>query len=456
MKVYHAVNSLLFLLVSALLLTACSAGGQKESEVTTLIYANLTKDTYLQPGVDQAAVDRFNRTHEDIQIEVRDYFEENGISGKTRLLTEIAAGNIPDIIDFGRSDKLPYERMARKGLLEDLWPYIENDPDLGREGVVEAPLKAAEVDGGLYAVFDDVEIDTLAGAENIVGDRTSWTQAELREAYAAMPPDSTMMDFMECKQDVFQSVFYLSAECYVDWKRGECFFDGDNFRLTLEFINDNFPDDYEAFDGLGQDMLKQSIERGERILSGRQMLSRELLCRPKHIQICDALYGSGGRASFVGYPMEDGSVGSRFMIMGHRLGMSSVCQNKEAVWDFLREMLLPQYESMEELTSAGSWFIPLNRADYERVQRYDLLGRDRRDHTLYRGGPTLQLRAATPEEVERFENFMNSIDKIDLYDNEVYNIAWDVVSAYFAGDKTLDETVELVQNRVGLYVNENR
>ena len=121
-----------FLLALAVcLLAACSAGGQKESEVTTLIYANLTEG-----GVDRGAVSRFNESHQDVQIEVRDYFDDgdsSGRSGKERLLTEIGAGKIPDIIDLGRGSSyyisvLPYESLVHKGILEDLWPYIENDP----------------------------------------------------------------------------------------------------------------------------------------------------------------------------------------------------------------------------------------------------------------------------------------------------------------------------------------
>ena len=86
------------LLLDLLLLPACSAGGEKE-EVTTLIYANLTEG-----GVDRGAVSRFNESHQDVQIEVRDYFDDgdsSGRSGKERLLTEIGAGKIPDIIDLG-------------------------------------------------------------------------------------------------------------------------------------------------------------------------------------------------------------------------------------------------------------------------------------------------------------------------------------------------------------------
>ena len=76
------------------------------------------------------------------------------------------AGKGPDIIDMGfnrdaLTTLLPYQRMARGGYLEDLWPYIENDPELGRDALLEPPLKAAEVEGGLYIAFPSVMINTL-------------------------------------------------------------------------------------------------------------------------------------------------------------------------------------------------------------------------------------------------------------------------------------------------------
>ena len=62
----------------------------------------------------------------------------------------------------------------------------------------------------------------------------------------------------------------------------------------------------------------------------------------------------------------------------------------------------------------------------------------------------------TEEDVQQYEAFINSVDKIALYDNAIYDIIEDACGPYFAGDKTLEETVKLVQNRVTLYVNENK
>ena len=199
MKAYRKQMPLLIFTL-LMILTACSAGGQDHAGegVTTLVYANMTEG-----GVDRQAVERFNRTHTGVQIEVQDYFTENNVSGKDRLFTEIGAGKMPDIIDLGNdyvySSRLPYRMMIQKGLLEDVWPYIENDPELGREGVVEAPLKAAEVDGGLYVAFNRVSITSLVGAESMVGDRYSWMLEDLQEAFAAMPEGSTILEYFLSK-----------------------------------------------------------------------------------------------------------------------------------------------------------------------------------------------------------------------------------------------------------------
>lgn len=177
--------TLLFLFTAVLLLTACqTAGGdQRDWDENTLVYAKMSAG-----GLGQADVDAFNEAHTDVQIELRlywgDTWEERDQSCE-RLLVEMAAGKIPDIIDFGGIgfETFPYQQLARKGYFEDLWPYIENDPELGREGVLEAPLKAAEIDGGLYMIFNKVAIRTLIGAESMVGDRNSWTLRDLRTAF---------------------------------------------------------------------------------------------------------------------------------------------------------------------------------------------------------------------------------------------------------------------------------
>ncbi len=318
---------------------------------------------------------------------------------------------------------------------------------MGRGAVLEPPLKAAEVNGGLYIAFPAVWINTLAGAESIVGDRNSWTLKDLQEAFASMPADSTILSYTSDRNDAFVYIACMCLDNYVDWETGQCNFDNENFRSLIEFVR-SFPEktpfdqieptDYNA-------MLEANRESLERFYGGQQMLKQEMIGRLQDVQRLDSVFG--GKASFVGYPVEDGSVGTCFSIAGRSLAMSSACRNKEAAWDFLRQAFLPK--GSKEVFGP----IPINLHDYERSKACDVsttisnvLGPDY-DYVI---------RAATKDERQRYESLLNSIDKIDLCDKTIFDIVRELIGPYFAGDKTLDETIQLIQNRVMLYVNEQR
>src|SRR5699024_1133057 len=86
---------------------------------------------YLDYDVRNAILE-FNRSNKDYRIEVIDYSEyntdEDYNAGLTRLNTEIGAGNVPDILS---TSGLPIRQYGAKDILEDLWPYIEGDTELG-------------------------------------------------------------------------------------------------------------------------------------------------------------------------------------------------------------------------------------------------------------------------------------------------------------------------------------
>ena len=322
---------------------------------------------------------------------------------------------------------------------------FRSDPELGRDALLEPPLKAAEVEGGLYIAFPSVMINTLVGAEGIVGDRTSWTLEELRSAFASMPSDSTILNYLYDRRDAFIYISGMSLDNYVDWETGRCSFDSEGFRSLAEFVK-GFPEkspldeidptDYAA-------MMEINKESADRLHGGRQMLQQTMIGRLQDIQYLDSIFG--GKAAFAGYPVEDGSVGSGFYISGRSLAMSSTCRNKEAAWDFLRQIFLPKG------TCAQWGGIPINCSDYELSKKCSV------STTIGdASGYEYVIRAATKEEEQRYEDLINSIDKMELCDKAVFDIVQESLGPYFAGDKTLDETVDLIQNRVSLYVNEQR
>ena len=441
-----------------LLLSACSAGGQEpppDPGVTTLIYAQLSVN-----GVNQKALYEFNREHKgEVQIEVRDYtkLSEGGKQGVDLLMTEITAGRGPDIIELGTSgetSQLSYRRLAEQGYLEDLWPYIEEDPGLGRgengllKGVLEAPLQAAKINGGLYAIFEKVQLHTLVGAKSVVGDHPAWTPEELLNIFAAMPDGSVILEDYHnwkdpsVKQRFFTSLLYGFSDLFIDWEEGKCFFDGERFRSLLE-LTSCLPDQHDL-ERVCANQFEAQSEHFNRLRDGVVMLEdtgfgNMVEWRTRY----DWFFGG---SSYVGYPVDDGSSGSYFEPVGIKLAMSSACRDKEAAWLYMRQMYnLPVNYEIRGFHVGKTWYRTELRAAmtdlcYTRI-----------------GTEIIQFLPLTRKEHARIQELCDSTARSSLLvDQELVDLVMEAAGPYFAGDKTLDETVRLIQSRAELYVNENR
>ena len=432
-------------------------------EKTTLTYATM----YLGYDV-RSQIIEFNKTSDKYRIEVRDYSEfataEDSAAGLTRLNTEIVAGNVPDMLE---TSSIPLRQYAAKGLLEDLWPFIENDTDIGgRAGVMEHVLNAAEQDGKLYEIFTNFAIRTVAGPKNIVGDRMSWTLADLQEALAKMPEGCAIFGQTDTKTDMLSNVMAQNADSFVDWSTGQCRFDSEDFKALLAFCN-SFPAEYDWENS--QDEWEDPYTR---IISGKQMLTSVYFSQLRWDFLeNDGLFKSQGSAAFIGYPREDGGVGSSFTTNGG-VAMSAACKDKEGAWSFMRTRLLSQSTDEE---SARYWSnFPVNKADFDKMVEEAMTVQYEQDENgqplLDENGQPIEIKetwwisddlqleqgAVTQEQYDRFMALYNAVDSVYYFDEAIYDIVADMAGAYFAGDRSLDDTAAQIQSRVTLYVNENR
>lgn len=470
----------------------------------------------------------FNKTSETHYIALRDYGEGLDWSGDAaaaseetalrRANIELAAGQIPDILD----SRLPLHILAAKGFLEDLWPYIDSDPELGRAALMSHVLDCASVDGKLYLAPNGFQINTAAACASVVGDRECWTIDEVLSLWELMPEGSTIADAGLSRE--WLQMILIDTSRYVDWGTGECSFDSEEFKSLLELCR--------RF-GTGEDISSCNIGGGTALREGRQVFAMATLKGPDDLALYEAMCGGpealwdyegllreydlkssdtaraaqikrdggarlpdgtllyeladgavfgalkgSGYAAYVGYP-RSGGVGSTFQLSGE-LAMSTACQDKEGAWSFIRRQLLPEGNLRRETDVDGSVFVssvsfPINRSDFEAVMGresewfLDEDGQPLLDPNGQRiekstsivplGDPAdivLYFLAPTQDQYGRFMKLYNRIKQIEFYDNTVGAILVDSTDAYFQGDKSLEDTVNLIQSRVSLYVNEHR
>ena len=442
--------------ISVVILTATPR--EELPEKTTLIYASL----YLSYDARRKILD-FNKRRDQYRIEVRDYAEYDtdgkGQMALQKLNTEILAGNVPDILD---TNNLPLRQYGAKGILEDLWPFIDSDPDLGRDALMVRPLEANAQDGKLYEIFNSFSIQTAAGPSKIVGDSLSWTLADLQAALEKMPEGCSIMGQDDTQESMLRLLMSLNMDQFVDWTTGKCSFDSEDFKAMLEFCR-SFPVEWD-WEKQGEDYE----DANSRIMNGRQLLSTMNVSDfTWSVQSPAAVFNN--EFTFVGFPRENGSAGSYFSFY-RGLAMTSSCADKEGAWSFIRQTLLPQVEN-------GRYYgnFPINKADFDKVVQQSMeieyetdengkpvLDEDGNKIPVYMGDiwvtNDLQVpsRAATQEDVDKVMELYNAVDSMYAYDEKIFDAVKEVASQYFAGDKPLDDTASLIQSKVSLYVNESR
>ena len=420
------------------LLTPVEAGALPERQ-------RLTYGTMDMVSSERTAILAFNRTNPDYYIEATDYAQgQDRAAGRTRLVTEVLAGKGPDIVNIGQ---LGADYWETAGLLEDLWPYIDADPEIGRGDLMERVFQAYERDGKLYQIGSEFRIMTFTGAAEVVGGEMTWTGEELWAALEAMPEGCVPLSIYGSKENMLRLLLSLYGERFVDWEAGTCAFESQEFKDLLAFCA-GLPD--------------QSPEGGDAaaLVSGRQMLCEWQITDFYDVQ--EKSYLLGGPVTFVGCPNPWGEVGSA-LFLTNSLAMSSGCAHKDGAWAFLRELLLPRGDG-----AVSTPYFPTNRADFQRVaeaamtpERVDSSGKEvstRGESFGVVDGVELGYKryAVTQAEYDQIMALYNAIDLAYRENRDLNGIVISAAGAYFAGDKSLDEAAELIQRRGEIYVNEQR
>ena len=401
---------------------------------------------------------RFNRTHDNVRLEYLDYSQyntENDFSaGITKFNTEVMAGNLPDIIP---TNQIAYRQIASKGLLEDLYPYLDKDPELKREDFFPNLLSALEVNGGLYQVVSGFSVETLCGAASIVGDTPGWTYDDFNAALEKMPEGCTPLEPYVTRDQVMSSLLYADMDSFVDWTTGKVNFESDNFKQLLQFVK-QFPAEYnwDEHDNSEstQDLLRQ----------GRQMLTQTYLYGLDSILWNGANFG--GKATYIGWPTSSG-VGS-IMRFENGFAMSRNCADKDAAWEFFRSMLT-------ESGQTNQYNIPSNRNVFNKQLEDFMTPRYRKDADgnilLDENGEKIEesrggwiddngvehnIYAMTQEQADEVLTIIETCTKVASYDTSIYDIVNEQAQAFFADQKSVDEVARLIQSKANIYVNEQR
>lgn len=421
-----------------ILLSACGENTKNHSQkAVTLVLATFDNNVYLEKQIEL-----YNQVHEEYQIEIQKYersdmLEKDGI---LKLQREIVSGKGPDIIDFGNE----YTTSDIVGeYTENLFTYMEEEKQSDYFGNV---WKAFAYKENLYAVPLGFTMKSFVGTKKNLENRSTWTIDEMLECYSRQKNERILYPG-ETKADVFGTILTGSMEYYIDWETGRCNFDGTEFCKVLEFCN-SFPDYLKMESDFS---VKQAFLDDKALLLPINLRTVYDICRTE-------LIFDNQEVTFIGFPVE-GTCGTVLQACGPVLAISKGSRQKEAAWDFISWCL--SRENQKKLPSG----FPVCRSILEEQIKEAMETEYKMDENgvgkpvvkhqvVFEGEEPVDIFCITKKQAEQLRFLIEKTEISSSIDYKIYNIFWEEAEYYFSGSKELEETADIIQARVFMYVNE--
>lgn len=390
----------------------------------------------------------FNKSSDKYHITVKEYASDDDYdTGLTQFNNDITSGSGPDIIDISNMD---LEQYASKGVLEDLYSYMEKD-GINKADYLENVFKAYEVDGKLYALVPQFYVSTTIAKTAKVGETTGWTLSEMLD-FAENSNAENIFQYGS-RSSIFYYCIYNNIDEFINWETGECFFNGEDFIRVLEFAN-KFPEepDYNNSEGTSA-----------RLRADKILLMQSSLSSVQEYQMYNGLFGE--EVTFIGYPNSERK-GNLIQPANGSVALSAGSKHKAGAWEFIKTLISDEYQDSLVNSFGSGWGFPIKKSALEKQFEQDMTPDYYEDEN---GNKVEQVKtgwgyddfsidiyAATQEEVDAVREIISSAEKsAGSVNTELTNIMEEETAAFFKGQKSAKDTAEIIQNRIQIYVKEN-
>ena len=478
LKMFKKIISLILAVILTVSLAACGPKSESTSEQVSQSGDGTAKSqeviTISVPASNRQldmAISRFQKEHPEYRIDIQTYPSSDYETYVKNLNTQILSGKGPDIISVAG---LPCENYIDRNILADIGELMAKDSSFDMSKYYTNIFDAMKTNGRLYVLPTSFTFNVLMANQEILDqssikiDDGHWTWNDFKSASekvtqkevagagnrAALPGVSSM-DMLNLFTDGSYSN-YINA---------------DNKKAS--FTSQGFIDLLNTVKAFGDEKLVNSNVQTDMV------------------SVLDA----AGRGSIVFYPcnIDDyfmywfmksalndhlslynipsaGNSGSRTFTTNSLYAINKNSKNTEIAWEFLKVLLSDEIQSqaLQEEGSQGKpgasggiaiGGFPINRtAQLQKAQLViDTSKGMTRKIKLKLNGPgeiSLSPAAMTQADIDYINKFISELNTYANADPNIDNIIQDEAKAFFNGDKSAEETAELIQRRANTYLGE--
>lgn len=401
---------------------------------------------YLWPNM-EALMKTYTQMHPGVKfniLEETEFADRGNTMGK--LMADVSRGGGPDMVIIDQSELYSLED---NDILIDLSDYL---PEQTKEKLFDAVLDYGTVDGKLLMLPISGYVEALVVQKKFFSGDT-WTLKELLDTIEKGKENGEPFEYIAVQQYT-DNPFYILAwgpamleKEFVDYENGVSSFDSDTFVRFLNVCKE-YTDKHadkrtnpNVAENLSEKQCLKLFLEGDSLLYSPYLMSIVVFSELKKTM--------GDEFNCVGYPTASGS--GNFLSFSYGFAIAKNCKHTDVISDFLNWIYY--YDSDD------SYKVPLRKDTYEgKIELPDdwNLREGPAIRTSERSIISLEGKEDGSTYIDEYFELLESCSPASDHKNAISVIVYEETEPFFAGEKTAEETAEIIHKRVSLYLMENQ
>ncbi len=385
-------------------------------------------------------IQKFKGANSQYRLEVTEYRDSDEADAFKQLTADISGGTKYDLIAAYPGQ---LRVLDNRHYLADLGEYIDSSTNINRSDFLPNALDAMTIGDHIPAMAFDINIETICcQTERLDSPHENWTIEEAVSFIDKLSDEekSGLLGPATTKKEIAAFLITGAVNSSVDFRNNK--FNAENgLRQALEYIY-SMPDD-------------SGVYKGE-TARAKQILSSPYVC-------IDYFYGDrtisqqdNKPVTLVGFPTESGN-GYHLDNWNYMYGIMDNAENKEGAWAFIELFLSDEMQSYVDIVHGLPVMESAHKQWWDRAPEYQFsinspLVESYDASKKYDSDVTVTITDAQKKQLDDYIHNMN----IFLYeDKEVINIIKEECDYVINGERTPDQCIDILNDRIGTYLAEN-
>jgi ABC-type glycerol-3-phosphate transport system substrate-binding protein len=340
-------------------------------------------------------------------------------------------GTLGDILIPPQFSNVNY---TEKGIYCDLYEFMDKDENFNRELFLPHILDALETDGKLLRLWSSFGIETYFAPDNALPP----TYENIFKLMNEYPEKIILPTPQNNAEAVLYELLHKNAGYFTDTEK----LGGEEMRTLLEICKKS-----------GENPVSEE-EFYTRFANGRGYYKSERIYTVSSIIIAREIEPTGEKYSIpVGNPVPSGE--PLVYLYGTDIAINNASENKEAAWEFVKFYVSYRADYSDSFSVLSKEFeILADETAAETAKLKAQNGENYTNHGYSTGYISVDVRLPVREDFDAVLSLIKGAVVPKNADEELISIIADEAEHYFNGEKSIEETLDVIKNRAEIYISE--